>query len=100
MPILHCQTTAQAKTPNGKTVNVPPAIPLQMRGPVFQVTVTIEQNAGQALISQGKTPPTPKTGVALLDTGASHTCIDEQSAKDLGLPVIDVGTMYSATHEK
>jgi predicted aspartyl protease len=67
---------------------------------VLQVTVTIEQNAGKALVSQGKAIPTPKTGLALIDTGASNTCIDEQAAKELGLPVIDVGTMLSATHQK
>jgi predicted aspartyl protease len=38
--------------------------------------------------------------LALIDTGASHTCIDEQAARELGLPVIDVGYMISATHEK
>lgn len=70
-----------------------------MRGPVLQVTVTIEQNAGKALLSQGKTVAT-KTGLALIDTGASNTCIDEQAAKDLGLPIIDVATMHSASHEK
>jgi predicted aspartyl protease len=100
MPILHTQITAQGKAPDGKTVDVPPAIALQMRGPLIQVTVTIEENAGKALLSLGKALPTPKTGWALIDTGASNTCVDEQAAKELGLPVIDVGTMLSATHER
>ena len=100
MPILHCQITAEGKAPDGKTVEVPPAIALQMRGPLIQVSVTIEENAGKALLSQGKVVPTPKTGWALIDTGASNTCVDEQAAKELGLPVIDVGTMLSATHER
>jgi predicted aspartyl protease len=100
VPILHSQITAQSKTPDAKTVDVHPAIALQARGPVIQVTVSIEQNAGQALVSQGKTLPTPKAGLALIDTGASNTCVDEQAAKELGLPVIDVATMLSATHEK
>jgi predicted aspartyl protease len=100
MPILHSQLAAQAKSPDGKTVNVHPSIALQMRGPILQVTVTIEENAGKALLGQGKPVPTPKTGLALIDTGASNTCIDEQAAKELGLPVIDVGFMLSATHEK
>jgi predicted aspartyl protease len=52
------------------------------------------------LIAQGKTLPAPKSGIALIDTGASNTCIDEQAAKDLGLPVIDVANMQSASHEK
>jgi predicted aspartyl protease len=71
-----------------------------MRGPVVQVSVTIEQNAGKGLTSQGKTVPAPKSGLALIDTGASNTCIDEQAARELGLPVIDVAIMQSATHEK
>ena len=100
MPILHSQTAAQVKTANDKTVDVPPAVALQGRGPVLQVSVTIEENAGKALISQGKPLPAPKQGLALIDTGASNSCIDEQAAKDLGLPIIDVGTMQSASHDK
>jgi predicted aspartyl protease len=100
VPILHSQIEARANTPDGKTVPVPPAIALQIRGPILQVSVTIEQNSGKGLIAQGKTLPSPKSGIALIDTGASNTCIDEQAAKDLGLPVIDVANMQSASHEK
>jgi predicted aspartyl protease len=35
-----------------------------------------------------------------IDTGASNTCVDDQVAQELGLPVIDVGYMQSASHEK
>lgn len=77
MPILHIQLAAQQKTPDGKIVQVSPALALHGRGPVVQVTVTIEQNAGKGLLSQGKALPTPKTGLALIDTGASGTCIDD-----------------------
>jgi predicted aspartyl protease len=90
---------AQGKGPDGKTVNLHPAIALHGRGPVLQVTVTIEQNAGKTLTSQGKPLPAPKSGLALIDTGASNTCIDEDAAKELGLPIIDVGSMMSATHK-
>lgn len=100
MPILHSQIEGQAKTPDGTTVQVPPAIALQVRGPILQVSVTIEQNSGKGLVARGKGLPTPKSGIALIDTGASNTCIDEQAAKDLGLPVIDVANMQSASHEK
>lgn len=100
MPILHALTEAQAKTVDGKTIQVHPAMALQLRGPVLDVSVTIEQNAGKALLSQGKAVPTPKTGLALIDTGASNTCIDDEAAKELGLPVIDVAIMQSASHEK
>ena len=98
MPILHIQLGAEGKTPDGKTIQFPPAVGLQQRGPVIQVTVTIEQNAGKGLLAQGKSLPTPKPGLALIDTGATGTCIDEQAAQELGLPVIDVVKMTSATH--
>jgi len=100
LPILHSQIAAQAKTPDGKVIQVPPATALQLRGPILQVSLTIEQNAGKGLVAQGKTVPTPRSGLALIDTGASNTCVDEQTAKDLGLPVIDVANMQSASHEK
>ena len=99
MPILHNQIAAQRKAPDGKLVALAPAVALVMRGPVLQVAVSIEQNAAKALLTQGKTVAT-KTGLALIDTGASNTCIDEQAAQELGLPVIDVATMQSASHEQ
>jgi predicted aspartyl protease len=100
VPTLHSQIAAQTKTPDGKTIQVAPAIALQVRGPILQVSVTIEQHAGKGLLAQGKALPAPKSGIALIDTGASNTCIDEQAANELGLPVIDVGSMQSASHEK
>ena len=100
MPILHSQIAAQAKAADGKLIQVPPATALQLRGPILQISLTIEQNAGKGLVAQGKNVPTPRSGLALIDTGASSTCVDEQAAKDLGLPVIDVANMQSASHEK
>jgi predicted aspartyl protease len=52
----------------------------------------------QALIQQGKPVPSMKVGLALIDTGATISCIDEQAAKDMKLPVVDVGQMTSASH--
>jgi predicted aspartyl protease len=98
MPILHIQLVAQATNPDGKTVQVHPSIALHQRGPIIQAEITIEQNAGKGLLAQGKNLPTPKSGLVLIDTGATSTCIDDQAAQDLGLPIIDVAKMTSATH--
>ena len=98
MPIMHVQVQAQGKTPDGKTVTVHPAVALQQRGPVLQVVVSAEQNMAQALLQQGQPVPPPRPGLALIDTGASFTCIDDQVAKELGLPIIDVVSMSSASH--
>lgn len=99
MPILHAQVTGQAKTANGKTTNLPAPMGLILRGPVIEANVTIEPNAAKGLLAQGKPLPKPKTGLVLIDTGASGTCIDDEAAQELGLPVIDVAWLTSATHQ-
>ncbi|MEJ7624213.1 MAG: retroviral-like aspartic protease family protein [Pyrinomonadaceae bacterium] len=98
MPILHVQYDGQGQTSDGKTVKIPPAVALQQRGPVVQIIVGIAQTFADQLLQQGATLPTPFSGVALIDTGASVTCIDDAIAQNIGLPVIDVVTMASASH--
>jgi predicted aspartyl protease len=53
----------------------------------------------QQLLQQGIPLPSPVSGIALIDTGASHTCIDAESAQAMNLPVIDVVKMASASHD-
>lgn len=98
MPILHTQLTGQRQTPDGKTVALPSPIALMQRGPIVQVTIGMEQNIAQQLVSQGTQLPQPVSGVALIDTGATSTCIDDDIAKQLNLPVIDVVSIASASH--
>ncbi len=98
MPILHTQFSAQGITPDGQTVQLPPGVALQQRGPCLQASVGLLQLMAQALLQQGDQVPAPRSGIALIDTGASDTCIDEQAARGLGLPVVDQVTMASASH--
>lgn len=98
MPILHTQFSAQAVTPNGQTIQLPPGVALQRQGPCLQATVGLLHSMAQALLQQGDQVPAPRSGIALIDTGASDTCIDEQTAHDLGLPVVDQVNMASASH--
>jgi len=98
VPILHIQISGQAKAPNGQTIAFPPATVLAQRGPVVQVTVSVEQHIAQQLLQQGQQLPTPVSGLALIDTGATGSCVDEAAAQALGLPVVDVATMASASH--
>ena len=81
MPILHSQLSGFVQ-----------------RGPVVQVSIGLAQSMAQELIQQGATLPAPVSGLALLDTGASSTCIDDGIAQQLGVPVVDVVTMHSASH--
>lgn len=98
MPILHVQFNAQAQTPTGQTVSVAPTIALLRQGPVVQVVLSLAQTIADQLMQQGLPIPAPLPGLALIDTGASATCIDDATAQQLQLPVIDVVNMTSASH--
>lgn len=99
MPNLHIQYAGKATDPQGKEVDISPQQALFRRGPVVQVTISLGTAMAQALQQAGHAVPTPVSGLALIDTGADGTCIDKDQAEAMGLPVIDVGKMSSATHE-
>ena len=94
MPILNIQLAAQ--DPSGR--QIPPLVALQQRGPVVQVSISVEQNIAQQLLAQGVTLPPPEVGFALIDSGATSTCIDDDAARRLRLPAIDVVAVASASH--
>lgn len=98
MPILHSQLSAQSPGPDGSPVQISPQLVLLNRGPVLQITVGLAQSMAQPLLQQGITLPTPLSGLALIDTGASVTCIDEAAAQQLQLPVVGTTQMVSASH--
>src|SRR5437762_1583992 len=98
MTHLNVQHRGEVQTPDGQTVNVPPHIVLQQRGPCLQVSITVAQAIAEQLLQQGQPVPQPISGIALVDTGASATCIDQQVAEQLQLPVVDVVPMSSASH--
>jgi predicted aspartyl protease len=98
VPILHVQYDAKGQTPDGKTVQIPPSIALLQNGPCVQVIISLAQSFAEPLVQQGQSVPQPVVGVALVDSGASTTCIDDKLAQSLGLPVIDVVQMASASH--
>jgi len=100
MPILHIQFSPPLQ-PDGSPYPQPlnsPALVLQQRGPILQVQLTVLQSMAQQLVQQGHTLPDPVSGLALIDTGASNTCIDDAAATQLQLPVIDTVTIASASH--
>lgn len=98
MPILHIQYDGKAQTSDGKVVQIPPSLALLQHGPIVQVVVGLAQSFTDQLLQQGQSLPQPIAGNALIDTGASTTCIDELAAQNLRLPAIDVVQMTSASH--
>lgn len=98
MPILHVQYDAEGLDLAGNKVKIPAPEVMLERGPLVQVLVGLAEDIAQQLVQQGQKVPQPASGVGLIDTGASATCIDDALAQSLGLPVIDVVGMTSASH--
>lgn len=98
MPILHQQLAADTLTSAGTVIHMPPPAVLRARGPVVQVTLTVATAIAQQILQQGGQIPAPVAGLALIDTGASITCVDDAAAQQIGAPVVDVVNMASASH--
>ena len=98
MPVLNVQLGGEARATDGRTIPVPAQVALTQRGPIVQVTVSIGHAIAQQILQQGGTLPPPVSGLALIDTGATSTCVDDGAAQTLHLPAIDVVTIASASH--
>jgi hypothetical protein len=98
VPILHLQLSGHGLTPDGRQVALSPAAALQQRGPVVQVVVSVAQSVAEQVVQQGGQLPPPASGLALIVTRASVTCVDDAVAQLIGAPVIDVVAIHSATH--
>lgn len=55
------------------------------KGPVLLAVITPSSHRINALIAAGKQPPNPTHGIFLIDTGASHTCVDPSIIQSLQL---------------
>ena len=64
----------------------------------MQVTISVAESVVAQLAEKGLEIPAPVSGLALIDTGASTTCIDNDVAQQIGAPVVDVVKMASASH--
>jgi hypothetical protein len=63
--------------------------PLRLRGPIIQVEIQIPTVLGHTLQQKGKPLPQPVTGLCLVDTGASKTCVDAAIVAGLGVSPIN-----------
>lgn len=98
MPVLHLRKSAlKTEDADGNEVEVPPPHVLIQEGPTVEVSVGVVSKMADQWRSEGEEVPEPVTGQALIDTGATSTCVDNEVAQDLGLPVIDVTTVASAS---
>lgn len=65
-------------------------------GPVLQVEVNLPQPLISLLSSQNKPIPAPPPGFALIDSGASRTCVDGTILSNLGINPIGMVAMGTA----
>jgi predicted aspartyl protease len=75
--------------PNGQMS----AAELRRKGPRIPVQISIPVPLAQKLTSQGLPIPAPQTGEALIDTGASITCVDLQTIQALSLQPVNQTTI-------
>ncbi len=98
MPILNQYYRAELNLPDGRSQQIPAAQALQLQGPLVEVLVTPPAVVLEALQKRGDQLPELVKGHALIDTGASVTCIDMEIARQLQLAEVGTATMQSATH--
>ncbi len=97
MATINVQLFAEGKGLDGATLALSPALALIHNGPVVEVTISADARVAASIVAAGYSLPPPIAGLAMIDTGASATCIDEEAAQLLKLPVIDVASVTSAS---
>ena len=69
-------------------------------GPLVEVCIQIDRSLHQAYASAARPVPMPVKGMALIDTGAVQSGIDEAAALSLGLNPVGVSEMLTPTGER
>ena len=69
---------------------------LFMLGPFLEAQIHLPQPLINLLTSQGQTLPAPKPGIAIIDTGATRTCVDQQILTSLNLNPVGVMSLGTA----
>ena len=75
--------------------NQPSGAALRQQGPRLQVEVSIHPTLAQHLQTQNQPVPAPAVGWALIDTGATLSCVDDSVIQQLHIQpvgIIQIGT--------
>ena len=79
--------------PKGQTHS---PLALRVAGPLLEVEVNIPQPLIDLLSSQNKPIPPARSGIALIDTGASKTCVELSILAALGINPIGITSVGTA----
>jgi len=69
------------------------ALPLAQHGPVLNVEVHVPNALAAQLAQAGQTVPSPVSGLALIDTGASISAVDDSIIQSLGVSPVGIATV-------
>lgn len=101
MPLFEHQLRINQPGQDGRTVSIPPAQSLHVFGPVLQVVVSPTKEHIEALNLKGEVVPQPVSGLAIIDTGATSTAVDEEVCRRLGLnPTGSMKTAHAGGSEE
>lgn len=78
---------------DGNKIN--PSI-LFLSGPLINIVISTPQPLVELLTKQGKIIPRPITGIGLIDTGATKTCVHDQIMEKLGVKPVGITTTNTA----
>lgn len=76
-----------------------PSKTLEQKGPIIQVNLSWSQAAAETCLDEGQIIPQVLSGLALIDTGADQTCIDEEVVEKMQLRPTDKLTVTSFDSE-
>lgn len=74
--------------PSGLVPGADPRATIEIHGPRIGILLSVPQAQANAIQAAGGAVPQPVAGLALLDTGANNTAIDDGVAQSLGLRAI------------
>jgi hypothetical protein len=92
MPVFSSQNFEKA--PNGG-IKLSPAR-LAQHGPIIDVAISIPQALAELYNKQNKALPSPVSGIGLIDTGATRSCVHDAIMKQLGVNPIGVANSGTA----
>lgn len=87
MPIYERQFRGTGEQKNGSLVSIPGGMVLHHIGPVISVEVSMHADFANDFARMGRIIPEPICGLALIDTGASSSAVDESVCEKMGLPI-------------
>lgn len=70
--------------------NIPQPLGILQSGPVINIEISVPQSLAEELTRANIPIPRPIVGLALIDTGASSSCVDNSTITSLGIKSIGV----------